>query len=209
MLTLRPLSLAELAVLRETEMTEAFPPAELKPFAAMKALYDSGLYHPMGAYEGETLVGYAILWESPGTRYLLLDYLGVLAERRNQGLGGQILQCLKTAFSHWDGILAESEAPDGGPNDALRRRRMGFYTRNGFAFLDYACLLFGTAYAVCLCSPNGTGTPAQAQAAHRAVYRAQFSEQTFTTSIHIPWDTTQPIPPGPSWVEMQGIESLP
>ena len=64
-MTLRELTLPELKQLHETELREAFPPQELKPFAAMKTLYEAGVYHPVGAWEGEMLVGYAILWESP------------------------------------------------------------------------------------------------------------------------------------------------
>ena len=62
---LRELEQEELRELHATELTEAFPPEELKPFSAMEALCRSGLYHPMGAWEGETLLGYALLWESP------------------------------------------------------------------------------------------------------------------------------------------------
>lgn len=64
-MTLREMRLPELKRLHETELREAFPPQELKPFAAMQTLYEAGVYHPVGAWEGERLVGYAILWESP------------------------------------------------------------------------------------------------------------------------------------------------
>ena len=71
---LRELDLTELRRLHETELREAFPPEELKPYAAMETLVKAGVYHPVGAWEGETLVGYAVLWESPGSRYVLIDY---------------------------------------------------------------------------------------------------------------------------------------
>lgn len=64
-MTLRDLTLQELHHLHRHELREAFPPEELKPFAAMKKLYRAGVYHPVGAWEGETLVGYALLWEAP------------------------------------------------------------------------------------------------------------------------------------------------
>ena len=71
---LRELDLEELKWLHENELSEAFPPEELKPFAAMEKLCASGLYHPVGAYEGEDLVGYALLWESPGGQYVPWRY---------------------------------------------------------------------------------------------------------------------------------------
>ena len=45
---LRDLSLQELEVLHKTELHEAFPPEELKPFAAMRTLYNNGVYTPWG-----------------------------------------------------------------------------------------------------------------------------------------------------------------
>ena len=60
-MTLREMTLAELKALHRTELHEAFPPSELKPFAAMKTLYAKGVYHPLGAYDGEALLGYALL----------------------------------------------------------------------------------------------------------------------------------------------------
>lgn len=54
---LRELDLTELRRLHKTELHEAFPPEELKPYAAMETLVKAGVYHPMGAWEGETLVG--------------------------------------------------------------------------------------------------------------------------------------------------------
>ena len=87
-MTLREMRLPELKRLHETELREAFPPQELKPYAAMKTLYEKGVYHPVGAWEGERLVGYAILWESPAHPYVLIDYLGVPAHLRKRQCGG-------------------------------------------------------------------------------------------------------------------------
>ena len=157
-MTLRDLTLQELHHLHRHELREAFPPEELKPFAAMKKLYRAGVYHPVGAWEGETLVGYALLWEAPQRKYVLIDYLGVTAARRNGGLGAELLRLLREKFRSWDGIIVESEAPEGGQSDGIRQRRMNFYRRNGYTFLRYDCMLFGVHYRVCLCSPNGKGS---------------------------------------------------
>ena len=207
-MTLRELDLEELKWLHDREMKEAFPAEELKPYAAMEALCRSGLYHPVGAWEGDDLLGYAVLWESPGGKYVLIDYLGVTASRRNGGLGGQILQLLKEKFRDWDGIIVESEAPDGGEQDSLRKRRMDFYRRNGYAFLDYDCALFGVHYAVCLCSPNGKGTQAGTMEAHKALYRRQFSQWAYDRYIQIPRDPEHPLQPPESWAEQTTLPGL-
>ena len=185
---LRALTLGELEALHRTRMGRDFPPEELKPFAAMQTLYEAGAYHPMGAWEGEDMVGYALLWESPGTGYLLLDYLGVEASRRNAGLGGEILRLLQGSFRDRKGILVESEAPEGDGRDVLRQRRMGFYRRNGFAFLPYTCVLFGVHYAVALCPPAEAGGEEAVMEAHRQVYRAQLAPWAYEKFVEIPRD---------------------
>ena len=205
---LRPLSLAELERLHRTEMREDFPPEELKPFAAMRTLYEAGAYRPMGAFEGETLQGYALLWDSPEKRYILVDYLGVPREKRNAGRGGQIMRLLAESFRDRDGILVESEAPEGGPEDALRLRRMDFYRRCGFAFLSYECMLFGVRYAVCLLSPNGRGAEAEALEAHKGLYRAQFTEAAYRRYIQIPRDPDRPLEPPESWADQENLPGL-
>lgn len=205
---LRELDLEELRWLHEHEMTEAFPPEELKPFAAMEALHKAGAYHPVGAFQGADLVGYALLWESPGGRYILIDYLGVTASRRNGGLGAEILRLLQGHFRALDGIIVESEAPDGGDHDAIRTRRMDFYRRNGYTFMDYDCVLFGVHYAVALCSPNGRGDQAGAMAAHQALYRKQFTPWAYDRYIQIPRDPAHPLEPPESWAEQTTLPGL-
>lgn len=203
---LRELDLAQLKRLHRQELREAFPPAELKPFAAMKRLYQAGVYRPVGAFEGEDLVGYALLWEAGD--YILIDYLGVTASRRNGGLGGEILAALKEKFGARKGILVESEAPEGGPADPLRRRRMDFYRRNGYTFLGYDCVLFGVHYAVCLCSPNGRGEEGEAMAAHRALYAAQFPKWAYDRFVQIPRDPEAPLVPPESWADQTTLPGM-
>ena len=207
-MTLRELTAQELKRLHETELREAFPPEELKPFAAMEKLMETGAYQPVGAFEGESLVGYALLWREPSGRYVLIDYLGVTKARRNGGLGGQILDLLAQRFCGLDGIIVESEAPEGGETEVLRRRRMDFYRRNGFVFLDYDCVLFGVHYAVCLRSPNGRGTEEAVMEAHKALYRAQFSDWAYRKFIQIPRDPENPLEPPESWAEQTSLPGL-
>ena len=205
---LRDLTLDQLRWLHATELHEAFPAEELKPFPAMEQLFRRGAYRPVGAWEGETLVGYALLWTSPAAGYVLIDYLGVTAARRNGGLGGEILRLLQEKFRAWEGILVESEAPEGGPEDALRRRRLGFYQRNGFRPLSYDCLLFGVHYRTFLLSPNGKGTEAAAMEAHRGVYRSQLAPWAYEKFVEIPRDPTRPAAPAASWADQTNLPGL-
>ncbi len=90
---LRPI--ADLEQWYARELTEAFPPNERKPLAEIRALLEAGRYEALGLYDGAALLGYANLWREPAAPgYVLLDYLGVTASRRNGGLGSLILRKL-------------------------------------------------------------------------------------------------------------------
>lgn len=170
-MTLRDLTLQELHHLHRHELREAFPPEELKPFAAMKKLYRAGVYHPVGAWEGETLVGYALLWEAPQRKYVLIDYLGVTAARRNGGLGGAILKMLAAREAGRRTVLVEAEAErSGGPEEErpLRLRRLGFYARNGCTPV-YESFNCGLLCQVFVLGP-APADRADLKAAHRAIY---------------------------------------
>ena len=51
---LRDLTLDQLRWLHATELHEAFPAEELKPFPAMEQLFRRGAYRPVGAWAGAT-----------------------------------------------------------------------------------------------------------------------------------------------------------
>ncbi len=87
---LRTLTPEELKRVYETDLTEAFPPAELKPLWAMERMRESGVYDPLVLIgdEGE-MAGYILLWKHSGQHFILVDYLCVPAGRRNGGTGGQ------------------------------------------------------------------------------------------------------------------------
>jgi GNAT superfamily N-acetyltransferase len=112
------------------ELTEAFPPNERKPLAEIRALLEAGRYEALGLYDGAALLGYANLWREPAAPgYVLLDYLGVTASRRNGGLGSLILRKLAGQCAGRCGVLTEAEWPDpdsGAPEEVLRRRRVAF-----------------------------------------------------------------------------------
>ena len=154
------------------ELCTAFTPCEQKPLSAIRELMAQGRYELLGLYDGPLLQGYATLWsgpECPG--YVLLDYLGVTAARRNGGLGGRMLGLLRERCGSGTVLIVEAEAPDsGGPPEErpLRERRLAFYRRHGCTpvYLSFNCSL--------LCQVFVLGeAPADLAAlgkAHRAIY---------------------------------------
>ena len=185
-MTLRDLTLQELHHLHRHELREAFPPEELKPFAAMKKLYRAGVYHPVGAWEGETLVGYALLWEAPQRKYVLIDYLGVTAARRNGGLGSVILEKLREA-ERGNVIFGESEIPCYAPDPAMAERRLGFYARNGARTAGYDTEMFGVPYKT-LYWAEGKVDESALMEEHRFVYASTFAPDKFRRYVRIPFD---------------------
>ncbi|MDE6281385.1 MAG: GNAT family N-acetyltransferase [Oscillospiraceae bacterium] len=196
---LRLLNKDELTALYQNEMTVDFPRAELKPLAAMLRLMDMGCYEPLLVTENGKPVGYAIVWLSEHREGALLEYFGVLRGLRNSGLGTKILALLMERYGQ---IFGEAEAPgpDASPEEnALRRRRIAFYERNGFRVLDYECALFGVQFN---CLYQGPETDdRRVEAMHRGVYAGYFSPAHMERYIQLPLRPGEEIHSAPKWME--------
>ena len=188
-----------LAHLYETEMVHDFPRAELKPLRAMQRLLAMGRYDPLllESDDGEPL-GYALLWLSDQPDAALLEYLGILRTQRNGGLGAQALQLLGARYT---ALFGEAEAPDSDDESEnhLRRRRLGFYERNGFRILSYECALFGVHFNCLYRGPEADDE--KILALHRSVYESYFSPPHMERFIQLPLSPGESIHPAPAWLE--------
>lgn len=153
------------------EFITTFPPNEQKPLSFIMGLIAGGRYTLMGLYEGASLLGYASLQTAPDCPgYVLLDYLGVTAARRNGGLGGQILSLLEKRYRGTACVIVEAESPVPGGDpaeNALRVRRIGFYERCGLrrAYEMGACGIRCQVLTL-----GDSGAPEALAAAHRGIY---------------------------------------
>ena len=113
---LREMTQAELEKAYETDLKEAFPPAELKPLRAIERMRQAGIYDPLALFDedGEAL-GYILLWKHEDGRYILIDYLCVPAGRRCGGTGGKLLELARARYPADTVFIGESEAPTGDP----------------------------------------------------------------------------------------------
>ncbi|UQT47067.1 GNAT family N-acetyltransferase [Flavonifractor plautii] len=116
---LRPIPARDWADWYTGELCASFPACECKPLEAIRALAAEGRYELLGLCDGAALLGYATLWSTPEwPDYVLLDYLGVTAARRNGGLGGAILKMLAAREAGRRTVLVEAEAErSGGPEE--------------------------------------------------------------------------------------------
>lgn len=116
----------------ENRMKEDFPEAELKPLEAMYDMMDRECYDALAVRVNKEVVGYSLLTKIPNQSFLLLDYLSVFKEYRQQGCGSQILTKLK---EHYSGktIFIESENPKYQEDcaKAVAQKRLDFYEKNG------------------------------------------------------------------------------
>ena len=195
---LKLLNKEELTKLYNEEMVFDFPKSELKPVRSMHRLMDMGVYEPMLVMENDEAIGYAMVWLPECRQGALLEYFGVLRGKRNGGLGSKILHLLAEKYGQ---IFGEAEAPtsdDPAEND-LRRRRIGFYLRNGLRLLDYDCALFGVHFNCLYLGPETDDR--KIEALHRSVYASYFSPEHMEKHIQLPLRPGEAVIPAPEWVE--------
>ena len=199
---LNELTPAQLSQLYEAELKHDFPPEELKPLKAILSLMEQGRYQALGLYDGEELLGYALLWLEPDVPFALLDYLGTIEGKRSRGLGTVMLDLLADYYKDYRGVFGEAEAPENGDpaGEALRRRRLGFYLRNGFRYGGYDCALFGVHYQTLIRGREDV-TPEELLAVHQRIYRSHMPPHVYQRFIQIPLAPGEtPNPPG-DWIE--------
>ena len=174
-----------------TDMKEAFPPAELKPLAAIEKMWADGWYKPYCLYDddGSGPIGCAFLWLGHDG-WALLDYLCVSAGWRNDGFGREILRLLPRV-EPGTVIFGEAEAPVHAPDPAMAERRLGFYKRCGLRIAGYDTELFGVHYNT-LYLADGEVDDDALLAEHQFVYRNTFTDEKYAKYVRIPYDPATP-----------------
>lgn len=195
---LKALNAEGLARLYHGELEQVFSDEERRPLPSMLRLLERGRYEALLAVEGEEPVGYAMLWLSEEPDSALLEYLGVLRGKRNGGAGSRILTLLGARYRQ---LFGEAEAPDTGDpaEDDLRRRRIGFYVRNGFRVLNYMCALFGVRFHCLYRGPEEDD--GRVLEMHLGVYSGYFSPAHRARYIQLPLAPGEAIHPAPRWLE--------
>ena len=181
------MSAGELEELYRTELVQAFPPEELKPLKSMLTLLEQNRYQALGMVDEDGLHGYALFWLEPGIPFALLDYFGTLDGQRGTGLGTQMLELLGDFYRDYRGIFGEAEgvfSPD--PAEAaIQRRRLDFYSRNGFRYGGYDCALFGVHYLTLIRGDEDV-TAEELLDAHQRIYKSGIPPKAYDQFIQIP-----------------------
>ena len=135
---------------------EAFPPAERRPWRNILAMMKQDTYECYGGYSENGALLCCAFFVRVEEVYLM-DYLLTVPASRGEGLGSLFLQGLLNGVFSRRVVLGEVEAPDGGEQDALRRRRLAFYERNRFVQTDVMGWVYGVKYRIIAWNlPRGT-----------------------------------------------------
>ena len=122
------LSAAECEDLYRSALPRDFPAAELKPFAEIQRLLESGVYEPL-LLTDDAGARLAYAWQVvlPGQRTALLDYFAVRYDLRGSGVGTAALGLVRDydAMRVHDLVL-ECEHPAEAPDPAPRGGASGF-----------------------------------------------------------------------------------
>lgn len=185
-----------------TDLTEAFPPSELKPLGAMEAMRRQGVYEPLCLRDGTgDVLGYVLLWKHEDGRYVLVDYLCVPAGKRNGGTGGMLLREAIARSPKDTVFIGETEAPTGDlDRDALILRRLGFYARNGAKTLGYDSALFGVRFKT-ICWADPMPEEGEILRKHQEIYLRQFDREKYDRFIQIPLRPGEQVKPVTEWTE--------
>lgn len=136
----RVLAIKEYEIWYRNHLCADFPINEIKPLDDIMELQAYGKYDVIVYEEGACIVGYATIWKCKGNSAYLLDYLGVPKAMRNRGIGRTILNSLNADVIRIERnpeicLILESETPlenDNSEENEIRKRRIGFYERNGW-----------------------------------------------------------------------------
>lgn len=194
---IRKLTMDQMESIYQTDMQEAFPPAELKPWKRICQMAERGVYTGYGLYEedplkaqklGRNLRAYGFFVRCPGTGDLLLDYLSVPKSYRGEGYGSQFLSYLPDLIGDSRCLLFEIEDPDCTDDPDVRKtrlKRQHFYLKNGIRATNARSQVFGVDYRILQYTPDQPLSEAEVMTALTEVYHTMFPEEWFGKQVFI------------------------
>ncbi|MCR5078421.1 MAG: GNAT family N-acetyltransferase [Bacilli bacterium] len=122
----------------------AFPPQERPPFEALFSWKDKGLTEFLNIYDGQTFLGFVHLVHYKDLLYLF--FFALNEENRNKGYGSKILRELRDRYEGNRLYLLAEEVNPKYEDNANRKRREAFYTRNGLINSRALIVEYGVPY---------------------------------------------------------------
>lgn len=181
---IRALNKAEAKNVYEEHMLVDFPEGELKPFAAIGQMMDQGIYEPLAVYEGGRMAAYAWQTVLPERRGALIDYYAVMPDLRGGGIGTRILAALAGYYAgRKDTLIIECEHPSEAPDQAIAKRRIGFYLRAGARATAMESRVFGVRYQIFALPCGGSEPDALINEDLKAIYQTMIPEPYYRGNV--------------------------
>ena len=188
---IRILTLDEMKTIHRRHMRRDFPVNELRPFHSVRQLYRQGRYLGIGLFdEQEALLAYAYFASLTleGEKHYLFDYLAVVPDHRDSGVGSEFLKLLPSALSDGASIIGEVENPDLETEEAERRtkeRRMQFYLRSGVRDTGVLTRLFGVDYRIMEYPLSRLHSPTEIASIYEAIYRSFLPDPVYQKQVRV------------------------
>ena len=184
-MVVRELQIDEVREVYRKYLTEDFPPDELRPLYMIEEAMQEKRYTCFGCFDEDgAFVGYAFFAsrETDRGKDYLFDYLAVVREKRDKGIGtaffGGLYEALKDAAS----VVGEVENPDYAESEeerAYREWRIKFYLRNGLLDTGVTVLLYGVEYRVMEMPVNGAHTAEEVREIYSGLYQSILPPKMF------------------------------
>jgi hypothetical protein len=123
-------------------LLDSFPPGERDEPAEILRSVEQGVRRCVTAFDGERLIGFAVLLPLRSADAVLLEYLAVERSVRSAGIGGELFDrtvtFLAASSAPPSGLIFEVDPPElaEGAEGVTRRRRIAFYERHGAHLLS-------------------------------------------------------------------------
>ncbi|WP_022774725.1 GNAT family N-acetyltransferase [Butyrivibrio sp. AE2015] len=154
------LNIDEIKQIYETRMVIDFPKAELKPLKNIIEAVNSGIYECLGLFEGGECIGYTFLVKQDES--FLIDYIAIYPDKRNNGVGSQLLRHLYEYLAAAKVVILEVEDPQyakSAEEKDIQTRRLGFYMRNGCVDTRLRVRCFGVPFIILSLGKENGGEP--------------------------------------------------
>ena len=177
-MVVRELTLDEVRDVYGKYLTEDFPPDELRPLYMIEEAMQENRYTCYGCFDdGGVFCGYAFFAsrETDRGRDYLFDYLAVVKEMRDKGVGSAFFKGLYDVMQGAASVVGEVENPDYAESEedrAYKKWRIQFYRRNGMVVTGVTVLLYGVEYRVLEMPVNGAHTDEEIREIYSGLYQS-------------------------------------
>lgn len=133
-MNIKELNIEEINLVYNTRMIKDFPKSELKPLKDIHRMLQEYNYKCLGFYDNNELCAYAFLCFNKDLKYVLIDYLAVIHDKRGQGIGRKFLSGLAKLDIAKKGYMIEVERVCSAKDEEeakIRERRILFYKNSG------------------------------------------------------------------------------